>query len=335
MRNLLKQLESLCAAMLVCGSAAFAPVYSASRPVGSEPASPNGSIDMFCMVNGQADDSCCEADAHFDPALGFGQIQIAIAFRLSGATAGGISGAEFYIEGLEALPGNWQCSVQAPLDAVVDGDFCNPHLSQGQLVRRGSLAFSGVTGPLPEDGCRVGENGFVSLGTVTLQTFGDTVDLDLVLPRVVASAPPRPNLDCPFVWLCDAPVFTAVCVSGGSFVINNGLQAAHTPTPADGATVPNTGVQLSWESPPHAWCTAAALIESVYFGTDPDPPMVSFDVSGGTYDPGPLQPFTTYSWKIRRQVDSTVVDSPVWSFTTNAPDPVTHATRTRIKNLYR
>jgi hypothetical protein len=39
--------------------------------------------------------------------------------------------------------------------------------------------------------------------------------------RIVAGDPPgNQNFPCPLVTVCDDPVFTKVCVAGGSFLIN-------------------------------------------------------------------------------------------------------------------
>jgi hypothetical protein len=73
----------------------------------------------------------------------------------------------------------------------------------------------------------------------------------------------------------------------------------------------------------------------VFFGTDPNPPLVG---NGGPF-PYPvtgLAPATTYYWKVLYSYwGGGPVSSPVWSFTTTNSTPVTASTWGAIKALYR
>jgi hypothetical protein len=74
----------------------------------------------------------------------------------------------------------------------------------------------------------------------------------------------------------------------------------------------------------------------VYFGTTPDPPLVSQMDGGLTYDPGQLEAATTYFWKIRVvDTDAGATESPVWNFTTIQTVASEHTPWGRVKALFR
>ena len=90
------------------------------------------------------------------------------------------------------------------------------------------------------------------------------------------------------------------------------------PSPANQAFTPSTNVTLQWEGGFFAWRY------DVYFGTSPNPPLLTADVSTGFPGPGtpetftlpPLQPGTTYFWRIvGKTMANMTATSPVWSFT--------------------
>jgi hypothetical protein len=79
-------------------------------------------------------------------------------------------------------------------------------------------------------------------------------------------------------------------------------------------------------------CSICALLLDLYFGTDPDPPLVAYD-TGFPYDPGHLEPNTTYYWKIRAYGCGNFI-SPVWSFSTSSAVASESTTWGTIKALY-
>ena len=88
---------------------------------------------------------------------------------------------------------------------------------------------------------------------------------------------------------------------------------AYDPDPADGAKFLQTGLTLNWTA------GIGAKMHTAYFGTNSD------DVSnaaGGlpqvlaTYDPGALEPGTTYYWRIDEFDGALTHTGNVWSFTT-------------------
>ncbi len=58
---------------------------------------------------------------------------------------------------------------------------------------------------------------------------------------------------------------------------------------------------------------------TLYFGTDPSPPLVAGELMGSEYDPGPLDPLTTYYWRVVvRDVLGLETGGDTWRFSTRA-----------------
>lgn len=134
---------------------------------------------------------------------------------------------------------------------------------------------------------------------------------------------------------CNDHILTASDVA--SFVSPGGSPATpyvEKPQPADGATEQPVDTKLSW-SVYLCSCALGVYWDDVYFGTTPNPPRVA-EQTGPPYDPGPLEPQTTYYWKVIAYDwdggGGTV--SPVWTFTTGVALPVERSTWGRIKGLY-
>jgi hypothetical protein len=88
---------------------------------------------------------------------------------------------------------------------------------------------------------------------------------------------------------------------------------AFDPSPADGSTIPDLTVNLTWTG---GW---SPIMHQTYFGTDPDEvanaagaPLV-MDIG---FDPGPLETFMTYYWRVDEFYGIETVKGPVWSFST-------------------
>jgi hypothetical protein len=107
--------------------------------------------------------------------------------------------------------------------------------------------------------------------------------------------------------------------------------------PADGATDVPTDVQLQWHE---SYCYEGLAdcfggnCSAVYFGTDPENLTENLcSISATSFDPGDLEPYTTYSWYLSTWY---VFDHTVWSFTTGeGPTATQESTWGRIKSLYR
>ena len=116
------------------------------------------------------------------------------------------------------------------------------------------------------------------------------------------------------------------------------MPAPSDPSPADGATdVPlNVMLNCSFHDENVVFSTCVPLFGdwvSVYFGTDPDPPLAT--PFGQFPMPRTLAPGTTYHWRVKRQFGPAQATSPVWSFTTTATTAVATSTWGAVKALYR
>jgi hypothetical protein len=106
-------------------------------------------------------------------------------------------------------------------------------------------------------------------------------------------------------------------------------------TPVDGASNCALDTDFRWKIE-RCDCIGAGAWVYIYLGTSPNPPpigMITPEDPEDHYDPGPLQPGTTYYWKIRAYAHDETI-TPVWSFTTIGGVPVEATTWGRIKNLY-
>ena len=86
------------------------------------------------------------------------------------------------------------------------------------------------------------------------------------------------------------------------------------PNPPNNAIDIDTNADLSWT------CTdpdGDPLTYDIYFGTNSNPPLVQNNQSSNSYDPGTMNNYTTYYWKIVAWDNQVAYTSgPVWSFTT-------------------
>lgn len=242
----------------------------------------------------------------------FGTQDGVIDFYIIGSAPGGIQGAELRVTGL-------------PAGSVVLSKALHPN-----AIEIGDALGLGVDIAFPS--C-------------------DTDDIVILYHySVLLSAPPpirlkveahytpsNPNFECPHTVMCDDPVFTKNCVSGGTATIAPPSE----PVPPDGAIDIGANTQLAWTPGFTPACGFNQLTwTSMFFGTLPDPPLVagSFGNIGdgiGVYDPGPLGPNTTYYWRVEQQANGTV-SSPVWSFTTaDFVVSVDEVTWNAVKQLYR
>jgi hypothetical protein len=140
-------------------------------------------------------------------------LTIGVTAHLGPDTAGGISGAEFYIEGLENLPGVSISYNHAPNVNGI-GNPLNKTGPPANETRRGAVAFQRRVrdcGP---------STSVVELGTISIFVPSTPIPNDRILRIVGGSPPGNPDFRCPLVALCDHPAFTKVCVYGAHFVIN-------------------------------------------------------------------------------------------------------------------
>jgi|GEM_PF-2124880 len=87
-------------------------------------------------------------------------------------------------------------------------------------------------------------------------------------------------------------------------------EAATQPHPANGAQDVPLDTTLSW------WPGFSAVSHDGYIGTSSPPPLLG-NTTAISYDPGGLQPSTTYYWQLNAvAADGTVHVGEIWSFTT-------------------
>lgn len=88
-----------------------------------------------------------------------------------------------------------------------------------------------------------------------------------------------------------------------------GLYPARTVAPTDLHRGVSLDQRLAWTA------GTGTLSHDVFLGTDPAPPFVTNQITT-TYDPGGLQPRTTYYWRINEITATHTVTGQIWRFTT-------------------
>jgi hypothetical protein len=105
-------------------------------------------------------------------------------------------------------------------------------------------------------------------------------------------------------------------------------------SPIDGSSQCAFDTKLNW-TVDRCDCLLSTLWIHMFFGTSSDPPLVADGPNENQFDPGPLQPGTTYYWKIKAFAGGSLsTTTPVWSFTTSNSVAVQPTTWGRIKGLY-
>lgn len=93
----------------------------------------------------------------------------------------------------------------------------------------------------------------------------------------------------------------------------------HNPEPLDGSVDQPVNGDLRWEGGDP---DGDPVMYNVYFGTDASPQLVLSNVSIPGYEPGLLDTFTTYYWKITaRDTNGSESEGDLWQFTTGNSPP--------------
>lgn len=119
---------------------------------------------------------------------------------LSGPSAGGLTGVEFR---LDNIPGGW---------------FLTPTVNTVFNTVVGTSLGIGYN--LASGGCQAGTGGVLTLFSIS--GFATSLVSNHVMSILKHTTPSNPAFQCPLQVLCDAPVFTKVCVNGGQGIINGG-----------------------------------------------------------------------------------------------------------------
>jgi len=89
------------------------------------------------------------------------------------------------------------------------------------------------------------------------------------------------------------------------------------PSPEDGDTDVSTHAELTWECDDFE---GDAISYDIYLGTESDPPLVEQGLTDLSYIPEEFDPSTTYYWRVDAYDAYSNTLSPIWHFTTGAPN---------------
>lgn len=121
-----------------------------------------------------------------------------IYITVMGAAPGQVfTGAEFQIKG---LPAGWAAVAVPAADAVTIGD---PFDGTGA-----NIAF----GTCRDAACCI---------LYQVLVYPSTIEYDVYLEGTRRTPPTNPSFDCPYLVLCDSPVFTKICIPASAFCINH------------------------------------------------------------------------------------------------------------------
>ena len=191
----------------------------------------NGSIDLFPFgidpstgVRTTPDFGACQATVTSIGGGLVGRLSFGVYARLGGATLAGISGTEMYLQGLEVdapgqLPPGWMKSIMLPPGTLDIGVLSDPNTLGAETRRRWDMVWS-VEGQDDPD-CQ--REPLVLLAIVDLTSsigFGTNFANNHYLTVTGGDPPANPSFSCPLLSLCNNPLFTLYCVSGGRLIIN-------------------------------------------------------------------------------------------------------------------
>ncbi len=146
----------------------------------------------------------------------------------------------------------------------------------------------------------------------------DEADLLAEGPLALAFADLAPGAD--YYWRVDEVDADGALIEGELWSFSTLPIEAHFPGPEDGAKGVALDTKLSWIA------GKGAIMHDVYFGTDEaavaasDPSTFQGKVMDASFDPGPLEPFTSYYWKVDEFAIVVTNPGPVWSFESFDPD---------------
>jgi hypothetical protein len=146
----------------------------------------------------------------------------------------------------------------------------------------------------------------------------DESDLLAEGPLALTFADLAPGAD--YYWRVDEVDADGAVIEGDLWSFSTLPIEAHFPGPEDGAKGVALDSKLSWTA------GKGAIMHDVYFGTDEaavaasDPSTFQGKLMDASFDPGPLEPFTSYYWKVDEFAVIATNPGPVWSFESFDPD---------------
>ncbi|MFH1882892.1 MAG: LamG-like jellyroll fold domain-containing protein [Planctomycetota bacterium] len=229
------------------------------------------------------------------------------------------AGQKYYIEALLKEGGGGDSVTAA---------WTGPEIGEDLVVIDGAYLSAVVRkaarGPIPADGA-------VDADVLTLEwTAGDTAvshkvylstdatidESDLLAegPLALQFADLAPGTA--YYWRVDEVEADGTTIEGKIWSFTTLPIEAHFPGPEDGAKDVALNTKLSWTAGKNA------ILHDVYFGTDEaavaasDPSTFKGKLMDTSFDPGPLEPFMTYYWKVDEFAIIVTNPGPVWSFST-------------------
>ncbi len=150
---------------------------------------------------------------------------------------------------------------------------------------------------------------------VYLGTDSANLPLESLEQTTASYTPATLNMGTIYYWRIDEVAGDSTVTQGNvwNFTTIDNPQQATNPNPANGAVDMEINTDLSWNA------GIGASSHNVYFGTDPDPhTQAPVNRTVNSYDPGLLNPATTYYWAIDEldELDVVISVGPTWSFTT-------------------
>jgi len=230
-----------------------------------------------------------------------------------------VDGQKYYIEALmkeggggDSLTAAWAGPEIGEEPVVIDGAYLSA------VIRKASR------GPIPADGA-------VDADVLTLEwTAGDTAvshkvylstDATIDESDFLAEGPLTIQfadlaLGTAYYWRVDEVEADGTVIEGKAWSFTTLPIEAHFPSPEDGAKNVAIDAKLSWTAGKNA------IMHDVYFGTDEaavaasDPSTFQGKLMDTSFDPGLLEPFMTYYWKVDEFAIIVTNPGPVWSFST-------------------